>query len=114
RKRSMPRLSWTVPFLLLPALAASCDGEKATVAAPPPPEVKGAAVVPRDLPVHVEALGETRGNTEIEIRARVEGFVQSVDFREGSMVKKGDPLYTIDSKPFESKLAGAKADQAEA
>lgn len=110
----MSRLSWTVPFLMLPALAASCDGKKAPVVAPPPPEVKVAAVLQRDVPVHVEAIGETRGNTEIEIRARVEGFVQSVDFREGSMVKKGDPLYTIDSKPFEAKLAASKADQAEA
>jgi len=101
---------------LLTALSfvASCGGEPKAAPAPPPPEVKVAVVLQRDVPVHVECIGETRGNTEIEIRARVEGFIESVDFQEGSLVKKGDALYTIDSKPFEAKLAAAKASQAEA
>jgi membrane fusion protein (multidrug efflux system) len=64
--------------------------------------------------VHVEAIGETRGNTEIEIRARVEGFIETVDYKEGSLVKKGQLLYTIDSRPFEANLAKTKASQAEA
>jgi len=79
---------------------------------PPPPapiKVKVAQVATRDVPVYVEAVGETRGNTEIEIRARVEGFLQSVNFAEGTPVHKGQLLYTIDSSPFEANVAQARA-----
>ena len=91
-----------------------CNGEDKVVAPPPPPAVKVAVVLQRDVPVHVEAIGETRGNTEIEIRARVEGFIDSVDFQEGTLVKKGDPLYTIDAQPFEAKLAQTRGSLAAA
>jgi len=73
-----------------------------------------AEVLVRDVPVQVEALGELRGSSEIEIRARVEGHVQSVDYREGSLVAQGDLLYTIDARPFEARLAAARAGLAEA
>src|SRR6185503_18733529 len=91
-----------------------CDGKKEAAAAPPPPDVKVAQVLERDVPVYVEAIGETRGNTEIEIRARVEGFLESVDYKEGSLVEKGQLLYTIDARPFQARLATTKASQAEA
>ncbi|MCU0303074.1 MAG: efflux RND transporter periplasmic adaptor subunit [Thermoanaerobaculales bacterium] len=81
---------------------------------PQPPLVKAAQVLVRDVPVTIEAIGETRGNTEIEIRARVEGFIESVDFEEGSFVRKGQLLYTIDPRPFEASLARAKATLAQA
>lgn len=77
-------------------------------APPPPPDVKTAEVLQRDVPVYVEAIGETRGSTEIEIRARVEGFIESVNFEEGTFVRKGQLLYTIDSKPFEAALSQAR------
>ena len=57
----------------------------------------------RDVPIYVEAIGQTRGNTEIEIRARVEGFLETVDFKEGTLVEKGQLLYTIDPRPFEAR-----------
>jgi membrane fusion protein (multidrug efflux system) len=79
---------------------------------PPPPapiKVKVAQVVTRDVPIYVEAVGETRGNTEIEIRARVEGFLESVNFTEGTPVHKGQLLYTIDSSPFQANVAQAQA-----
>jgi membrane fusion protein (multidrug efflux system) len=82
--------------------------------APRPVEVKAAEVLTRDVPVYVEAIGETRGNTEIEIRARVEGFLESVNFAEGTPVRKAQLLYTIDPKPFEAALAQARAKLAEA
>jgi membrane fusion protein, multidrug efflux system len=98
-------------LVLVPALGACADEP---VAPPPPPAVKAAVVLQRDVPVHVEAIGELRGNTEIEIRARVEGFIESVDYKEGSLVKKDQLLYTLDARPFEARLAGSKANLAEA
>jgi membrane fusion protein (multidrug efflux system) len=74
--------------------------------------VKVAQVLQRDVPLFIEVIGETRGNTETEIRARVEGFIESVEFKQGSLVKKGDLLYTLDRRPFEAALAQAKASHA--
>jgi membrane fusion protein, multidrug efflux system len=76
------------------------------------PTVKVAEVGSRDVPIFVEAIGQTRGNTEIEISTRVEGFLETVNFKEGSFVKKGQVLYTIDRKPFQAELAQAKANLA--
>lgn len=87
-------------------ILAAC--EKEAPPPPPPPEVKAATVLQKDVPIYVEAIGETRGSTEIEIRARVEGFIESVDFEEGSFVRKGQLLYTIDPRPYEATLAQAR------
>lgn len=81
---------------------------------PPPPEVKVAVVLQKTVPIYVENIGETSGATDVEIRARVEGFLQSIDFEEGSLVKKGQLLYTIDPKPYEASLATSKGRTAEA
>ncbi|HJQ98382.1 MAG TPA: efflux RND transporter periplasmic adaptor subunit [Candidatus Polarisedimenticolaceae bacterium] len=99
--------------LLLPVLIAAACKEKAPPP-PPPPDVKVAPVLQRDVPIYIEAIGETRGSSEIEVRARVEGFVESVDFKEGSVVAKGQLLYRIDSRPFQASVAQAKGVVAEA
>ena len=78
----------------LAAAAAGCAKKEAP--APQPPDVKVATVLQKDVPVYVEAIGQTRGSTEVEVRARVEGFIESVDFQEGHPVRKGQLLYTID------------------
>jgi membrane fusion protein (multidrug efflux system) len=78
------------------------------------PEVYVTAVVAKDVPVQLEVVGQTRGSQDVEIRARVEGYLDSVKFTEGTFVTKGTPLYQIDPKPFESALASAKADLANA
>jgi membrane fusion protein, multidrug efflux system len=65
-------------------------------------------------PVFSEYLGQTRGSQEVEIRARVEGFLQTIHFSEGLFVKKGDLLYTIDPQTYEATLAQAKGQLARA
>jgi membrane fusion protein (multidrug efflux system) len=101
-------------FLPLLVLCAACDKPPKVIPTPPPTEVKVVTVLERDVPTYVEVIGETRGNTEIEIRARVEGFIESVDYKEGTPVTKGQLLYTIDPRQFESRVATSKASQAEA
>jgi membrane fusion protein (multidrug efflux system) len=108
QRRRSPRTGIAVLSI---AFLLSCGKE--TPPPPPPPKVKAATVLTRDVPVYVEAIGETRGNTEIEIRARVEGFLESVDFAEGRPVQKGQLLYTIDRAPFEAAMAQAAAKLAE-
>jgi membrane fusion protein (multidrug efflux system) len=98
---------------LLPAIGLSACARKQPPP-PPPPEVKAATVLQKDVPIFVEAIGQTRGSTEIEVRARVEGFLQSVNFKEGTPVRKGQLLYRIDPAPFEAALAQTKGRLAEA
>ena len=91
-------------------LCSAC--EKPPVAAPAPPEVYVAPVVQRDVPVYLDLVGQTQGFQDVDIRARVEGFLDSVNFREGSFVRKGDLLYQIDPKPLQATLAQANAELA--
>jgi membrane fusion protein (multidrug efflux system) len=79
-----------------------------------PPEVYVAEVVQRDVPVYMEVVGQTRGSQDVEIRARVEGYLNRVAFTEGSFVRKGDLLYEIDPLPLQAALAAAKANLATA
>ena len=100
-----------VVLALALAFAAGC--EKEPPPPPPPPSVKVTTVVQKDVPVYLELIGQTRGSTEIEVRARVEGIVESVDFVEGSPVKKGDLLYTLDPRPLQADLAEARGQLAQ-
>jgi membrane fusion protein (multidrug efflux system) len=81
---------------------------------PPPPEVQVTEVVQKDVPIYIELVGATLGSEDVEIRARVEGYLASVNFVEGSFVKKGQLLYKIDPQPFEASLAQAQANMATA
>jgi len=88
--------------------------KKAAQQAGPPPDVVVAEVVQRDVPVYMEVVGQTRGSQDVEIRARVEGYLDRVAFSEGSFVRKGDLLYQIDPLPLQAALAAAKANLATA
>jgi membrane fusion protein (multidrug efflux system) len=78
------------------------------------PEVVVGTPVQRDVPVSIELVGQAQGSQDVDIRARVEGYLDSVDFKEGSVVKQGDLLYRIDPKPFQASLSQAKAELATA
>jgi len=86
---------------------AGCAKKEAPAAAAP--EVYVAEAIQRDVPVFMEVVGQTKGFQDVEIRARVEGYLDRVAFTEGAFVRKGDLLYQIDPKPFEAALAGERA-----
>ncbi len=67
-----------------------------------------------DLPLYKEFVGSIYGYKDIPIRARVEGFLESINFEEGEEVKQGQLLYTIDSQPFQQDVARAQSKVAEA
>jgi membrane fusion protein (multidrug efflux system) len=87
---------------------------KAGPQGPMVPEVYVADVVQRDVPVYLELVGQTKGSQDVEIRARVEGYLDRVAFTEGTFVSKGTLLYQIDPLPLEAALANAKANLATA
>ncbi|MFW2366161.1 MAG: efflux RND transporter periplasmic adaptor subunit [Desulforhopalus sp.] len=66
-----------------------------------------------NVPLYHEFVGQTSGLKDIAIRARVEGFLEGVHFKEGSEVNKGDLLYTLESQPFEEKVAAKMSAVAE-
>jgi membrane fusion protein (multidrug efflux system) len=66
------------------------------------------------VPIYIELVGATLGSEDVEIRARVEGYLVSINFIEGTFVRKGQLLYRIDPQPFEAALAEAKANLAAA
>jgi membrane fusion protein, multidrug efflux system len=98
------------------AMAAALTGacEKPVPVAPPPPEVYVVPVIQKDVPTYLDLIGQTEGSQDVDVRARVEGFLETMNYREGTMVRKGELLYVIDPKPFEAALAAATADQATA
>ena len=97
---------------LVATVAAGCGKKEAPAGAPP--EVYVADVVQKDVPVYMELVGQTRGSQDVEIRARVEGYLNRVAFTEGAFVRKGELLYQIDPLPLEAALANAKAQLATA
>ena len=109
----MPALG---PLIVLFALALSGCSEKppqqAAAAAPPPVTV--AQPTKRTVTDWDEFTGRFEAVDEVQVRARVGGFVTSVEFRDGAMVKTGDLLYVIDSRPFEAVAAQADGQLADA
>ena len=80
----------------------------------PPPLVTISQPVARDIVEWDEYTGRFDAVDFVEVRARVSGFLTEVHFADGQTVKKGDPLFTLDARPFERALESAKAELAAA
>jgi len=102
--------SWLLLLAVL-TLVSGCDEE---ASAPVPPELSVVKVVARDTAITQDFVGQTRGSTDIPIRARVEGFLESRTFDEGREVTKGQVLYTIDPRPYQAQVVEAEGRLAEA
>jgi len=93
-------------------LALAGCGRDQPAAKAPPPAVPATVitVAGTDAPYEAEFVGETESSQEVEIRARVEGFLESINYQEGSIVQKGAVLFQMDRKPFEAALSAARAE----
>lgn len=85
--------------------------KKKAVPTLPPFPVQVLPLVQQDVEVQDEWFGTLRGEEETDIRPRVSGFLLTQNFRNGTIVKKGDVLYTIDPAPYQAQLDQAKANQ---
>lgn len=103
-------------FLDLPYSKAAAETEEAggAAAAPPATPVTVAVVKSRDVTTWQEFSGRLEAVDRVEIRPRVGGAIQSVNFREGALVKAGDLLFTIDPAPYEATVAQAAGQVASA
>ena len=86
----------------------SCSNDKPQ-GPPPPQKIPVIKVVKMDVPIYSEYVGQIYGQKDIPIRARVEGFLESIEFQEGSQVKKGQLLYTIDPQSLEAATNAQKS-----
>ena len=109
--------------LLLLAVAAAAllyhywgfwKGEQAAQTAPPPPTVTVSKPFIKDMQEWSDFTGQFEARESVEVRARVSGYLESINFVDGQLVKKGDLLLVIEPRPFELALETAKAQQAQA
>ena len=96
--------------LLAVLLVAGCSKEKPVAAAPPAVEVGVMTVALRDVPLVYDFVGQTESSQQVEIRARVNGFLDKRVYTEGAVVKAGQTLFVMDRKPFEATLQAAEAE----
>lgn len=95
-------------------VAVLCGCKKPEVVAPPPPIVEVMEITTSEVPLSSTLIGQLDSPQNVEVRARVEGFVDKIPFTEGVEVKEGDLLFELDKKPFLEKLAAANGTLAEA
>lgn len=101
-----------IPLLLVLVFLGACS--KQTPPARPPLELPVVSVIQRNQAIKNEMVGQTLGSSDIPIRARVDGFLESIAFDEGGNVNKGDLLYSIDDVPFQAGVIEAQGYLAEA
>lgn len=94
-------------FVLCVAFGSSCQSDKKSVFTKPPIPVTAFEVKAQTIPAPFEFVGIAKSSHPVEIRARVEGYIWSIDYVEGSAVKENDLLFQLDPRPFEAKLQEA-------
>lgn len=107
--RTAIRSGCTSIVSVLALAALSGCGQKNTYVAPPPPKVTVAQPVQRTVTRYLEATGNSAAVNTANLVARVSGFVASVNYQDGDLVKKGTLLFTIEPEPYQLKLKDAQA-----
>ena len=105
-----------LPFILLAGfmLAIIGCGRTQAAAPSPAPEVRVAPVIEQDVPVYSEWVATLDGYVNAEIRPQVSGYIIKQNYKEGSLVRKGQVLFEIDPRPFKAALDRAEGDLAQA
>jgi len=97
-------------LLSMPIFLTACDDSKPTAAKAPTPKVEIAEAVTAKVPLMREFVGTTAAIKLVEVRARVQGYLQERPFTEGADVKKGEVLFVIDQRPFQADIQKATAE----
>jgi multidrug efflux system membrane fusion protein len=90
------------------ALLSGC-GEENTYVPPPPPVVSVSQPVRQTVTDYIEVTGNIQSSNSVDLVARVEGYLKSVDFTDGTFVKKGDLLFVIEPEPYQAQVQLNKA-----
>jgi RND family efflux transporter MFP subunit len=98
-----------VPLAGLCILFTACQPQPGAAPPPPPPKVTVSQPILREVVEWDEYTGRLEAVESVEVRARVSGYLQSVHFTDGAVVKKGALLFVIDPRPYQAELNRAKA-----
>lgn len=112
KKQNFSRASLIVMAVVAITLQGCGKKEDVAASAPPAMPVSYVSVQPANVPMSVEAVAQTEGAREVEVRPRVGGIILKKMFEEGASVKAGQVLFIIDPVPFQIALAQAKAQAA--
>jgi RND family efflux transporter MFP subunit len=99
-------------ILVTSAAVALSACEQNTFVPPPPPKVEVALPVQKSITRYLDATGNTAAFKNVDLVARVQGFLQSIDYKDGSFVKEGTTLFTIEPDTYKLKLEQAQAAEA--
>lgn len=107
--QSFSRLQYGTVIFALALMFLGCEKRNQFVP-PPPPQVSIAQPLVADIADSIEFIGNTRATATVDLRARVNGYLQKILFEDGAMVAEGDLLFVIEQAPFQTALDIAKAD----
>src|SRR6266480_4446271 len=105
---------WIMLFLtgLASILVSGCANKAQQSFARPPAPVTVSEAVAQDVPTYLDAIGKTAAREVVSIQPQVSGRIIKIHFTDGADVKKGDMLFTIDTRPFQASLQQAQANLA--
>lgn len=113
KKRVNPEMSTLAiacgALFLLAGCSGGSDSKTSPGGQPPAVPVTAAHVVRKDVPVQLRTIGTVEAYSSVSIKTMVTGQIVKVGFREGQDVKKGDPIFVIDPRPYEAALKTAEA-----
>jgi RND family efflux transporter MFP subunit len=108
RRSSLRATLGLVPVIVLFALAGGCGQKENKFAPPPPPQVTVSRPLEKPVTDYLELTGNTQAVDQVELQARVEGFLSSIHFKDGDFVRKGDLLFTIEQQQYQAKVQEAE------
>jgi RND family efflux transporter MFP subunit len=106
----MNRVVFSAFLLVIADLLIGCDGKPAASSAPAPPPVTVAQPLQKTITEWDEYTGRFAAVASVEVRARVSGFIDTVHFKDGQVVKQGDLLFVIDPRPYKLAVEQSTAD----
>lgn len=96
------------PFIFLTLLFSALSCQKKAAPPPPPVPVSAVKIEPHTIPANFEYVGVAESSHIVDLRARVEGYLESIAYREGSLVHTGELMFVLDQRPFIAEVESAK------
>ena len=90
------------------AVAAGCKKQNAYIP-PPPPQVGVAKPLQQEVTPYLESTGNAVAYNQVDLEARVQGYLQEIDYKDGAAAKQGDTLFVIEPAPYQAQLQQAQA-----
>ena len=110
RRNKRSHFAW---LLAIPLFLTSCTKRNTLAFDRPLPPVTVAAAVAEDVPLYIDEVGRTVAREVVSVQPQVSGTITEIRFADGAELKKGDPLFTIDPRPFQAQASAAEANLAQ-